>query len=92
MVYKMRVSPSKKERIDMTIERRFKEMARKLAKQRRRSVSGLFEDLIEEEMQRLKMQEKNPIGFHLPKGFPEGDCKSCRHFITALETSVVGLS
>jgi hypothetical protein len=76
-------APSKKERIDLTVERKFKEMARKLAKQRRRSVSGLFEDLIEEEMERVKSQEKEAIGFHLPQGFPKGDCKSCRHFISS---------
>ena len=83
MVYKMCVPPSKKERIDLTVERKFKDMARKLAKRRRRSVSGLFEDLIEEEMERVKSEEKDAIGFHLPKGFPQGDCKSCRHFISS---------
>jgi hypothetical protein len=43
-----------KVRIDLTIQRRFKQIARELAKTRRRSISGLFEDLIEEEMIRQK--------------------------------------
>jgi hypothetical protein len=43
-----------KVRLDLTVQRRFKEIARDLAKKRRRSISGLFEDLIEEEMIRQK--------------------------------------
>ena len=43
-----------KVRLDLTVQQRFKEMARDMAKKRRRSISGLFEDLIEEEMIRQK--------------------------------------
>ena len=43
-----------KVRLDLTVQQKFKDMARKLAKERRRSISGLFEDLIEEEMTRQK--------------------------------------
>jgi hypothetical protein len=43
-----------KVRLDLTVQRRFKEIARDIAKKRRRSISGLFEDLIEEEMIRQK--------------------------------------
>jgi predicted transcriptional regulator len=46
--------PSTKVRLDLTVQRRFKEIARDLARKRRRSISGLFEDLIEEEMIRQK--------------------------------------
>jgi hypothetical protein len=43
-----------KVRLDLTVQQRFKESARDLAKKRRRSISGLFEDLVEEEMNRQK--------------------------------------
>jgi hypothetical protein len=46
--------PSTKVRLDLTVQRKFKDDARKLARERRRSISGLFEDLIEEEMVRQK--------------------------------------
>jgi hypothetical protein len=46
--------PSTKVRLDLTVQRKFKEDARKMARERRRSISGLFEDLIEEEMNRQK--------------------------------------
>jgi hypothetical protein len=46
--------PSTKVRLDLTVQHRFKEDARKLARERRRSISGLFEDLIEEEKVRQK--------------------------------------
>lgn len=78
--------PRKKERIDLTIERKFKKIARELADKRLRSISGLIEDLLEEEQERVNRQETT-IGFHIPKGFPEGDCKSCRHFINAIDVS-----
>ena len=39
-----------KVRLDLTVQQKFKEIARELAKKRRRSISGLFEDLIEREM------------------------------------------
>jgi len=45
-----------KVRLDLTVQQRFKIMARALARKRRRSISGLFEDLIEEEM--LRSQKK----------------------------------
>jgi hypothetical protein len=43
-----------KVRLDLTVQHEFKEIARVLARKRRRSISGLFEDLIEEEMIRQK--------------------------------------
>jgi hypothetical protein len=39
--------PSTKVRLDLTVQRKFKEAARKMAIEQRRSISGLFEDLIE---------------------------------------------
>jgi hypothetical protein len=43
---------SEKESLNLTVGRKFKKLAERLAKERRRSISGLFEDLIEEEKQR----------------------------------------
>ena len=40
---------STKERLNLTVLRDFKEKAATLAKKRRRSISALFEDLIDEE-------------------------------------------
>ena len=39
-----------KVRLDLTVQQKFKDIARELAKKRRRSISALFEDLIEREM------------------------------------------
>jgi hypothetical protein len=47
----------KKVRLDLTVRRDFKKKAAELAERRRRSISGLFEDLIEEEARRV--EEKN---------------------------------
>lgn len=54
----MRVMETKK-RLNLTVRPDFKEQAKQLAKARRRSVSALFEDLIEAEWKRLqsKIQE-----------------------------------
>jgi hypothetical protein len=46
-----------KVRLDLTVQQRFKDMAREMARKRRRSISGLFEDLIEQEKFR-EMQKK----------------------------------
>lgn len=69
----------KKTRLNLTVIPDFKRKANKLARERRRSVSALFEDLIEEEWKRAgkptaaaagkkKLPEKTPpsepIGFH----------------------------
>jgi len=53
MVYEIRFV-MRKVRLDLTVQEQFKRFARELAKGRRRSISGLFEDLIEEEMIRQK--------------------------------------
>ena len=66
----------RKARLNLTVIPDFKRKANKLARERRRSVSALFEDLIEEEWQRAgkpaagtgkKSRKKPPpeaIGFH----------------------------
>jgi hypothetical protein len=46
--------PSMKARLDLTVDPRIKEDARKMARERRRSISGLFEDLVVEEKDRQK--------------------------------------
>jgi hypothetical protein len=43
-----------KARLDLTIDPRIKEDARKMARERRRSISGLFEDLVVAEKERQK--------------------------------------
>jgi hypothetical protein len=43
-----------KERLDLTVQPKFKKLARQLAKKRRRSISALFEDLVEEEIIRVR--------------------------------------
>lgn len=42
-----------KETLNLTVRANFKRRAAELAKRRRRSISGLFEDLVEEEASRL---------------------------------------
>jgi hypothetical protein len=65
----------KKARLNLTVIPDFKRKANKLARERRRSVSALFEDLIEEEWKRAgkpgpgkkspkKTPVPEPIGFH----------------------------
>ena len=61
----------KKARLNLTVIPDFKRKANKLARERRRSISALFEDLIEEEWQRAgkpaagtgkKSRKKTPPG------------------------------
>jgi hypothetical protein len=49
-----------KERLAITVRRGFKAEARTMAKRRRRSISGLFEDLIEAEMKRIRASRRKP--------------------------------
>lgn len=46
---------NRKERLNLTVRDDFKTKAAKLADQRRRSISALFEDLIDEEWERAEM-------------------------------------
>jgi hypothetical protein len=48
----------KKERLDLTVRGDFKKKAAELAERRRRSISGLFEDLIEEEARRVEEKRR----------------------------------
>ncbi len=48
----------KKERLDLTVRGDFKKKAAELAGRRRRSISGLFEDLIEEEARRVEEKRR----------------------------------
>jgi hypothetical protein len=50
-----------KVRLDLTVQQRFKDMAREMARKRRRSISGLFEDLIEQEKSRETQKKIWPI-------------------------------
>lgn len=52
-----RLVMGEKESLNLTVERKFKKLADKLAKERRRSISGLFEDLVEEEKQRREAKQ-----------------------------------
>jgi hypothetical protein len=57
---------STKHSLNLTVRERFIRLARELAKRRRRSVSALFEDLVEEEETReraKKKTEKKPRNF-----------------------------
>jgi ferredoxin len=82
------MAPDKKVRLDITIRSEFKEMARELARQRRRSISALLEDLILAEIEREKSEQK-AIGFHWPKDCPEGgQCSNCRTIIDKIKSQL----
>ncbi|MEY2500564.1 MAG: hypothetical protein QOI07_898 [Verrucomicrobiota bacterium] len=51
---------SQKERLNLTVRDDFKSKASKLADKRRRSISALFEDLIDEEWNRTARSAEHP--------------------------------
>jgi hypothetical protein len=54
-----RTAVNQKGPLNLTVEKEFKKKAGRLARERRRSISGLFEDLIEEEEERRRRQNEN---------------------------------
>jgi predicted transcriptional regulator len=51
---------SRKERLNLTVRDDFKNKAATLAEKRRRSISALFEDLIDEEWERTGRSKEEP--------------------------------
>ena len=88
------MAAGKKARLDITIRPEFKEMARQMAKERRRSISALFEDLLEAENKREKeAKEQRSIGFHWPKDCPdEGHCANCRGIVETIQTGLLRMA
>jgi predicted transcriptional regulator len=50
-----------KQRLDLTVTEEFKKKAKRLARKRRRSISALFEDLIESEVEREKKAKRKKL-------------------------------